>query len=289
MKKTAKLLLLILLSISNSYSQSLPDSSATWTIAYISMGSYYNNQTFQINNDTLINDVLYKSIFSTKDSVYNPTQAEYHSCVRESDGKWFFIPSWEEKEYLLYDFTKILGDTISINNPWTGGPSDLIVFSIDSLELADGYYKTIDVGIYDSPSGNPHIIDTWIEGIGSINGLFYSGFFYFDIGYQLLCFHYENNLIYLNSPDGSCGYIMVGLNSNNWIEEIRVKPNPVTDQLIIESQLELIVEIYNISGRKLISTRVHEIDVSYLINGLYILKIHDSNKRLLKSVKLMKL
>jgi len=215
--------------------QSLPDSSATWTIAHISMGSYYQNNSYQVQYDTLIQDNSFKTIFFTADSVFNLSNSSYHSAVREVEDKWYFIPENENQEYLLYDFDVTIEDTIPINNPWEDGRRDLIVFSKDSIELNDGFHKTFDVGIYDGPSGQPHVIDTWIKGIGSKNGLFYSGFFLFDIGFRLLCFREGQDLVYLNSPNGSCGYIHVGVKKNNTSKLISIYPNPIKNQLHIDS------------------------------------------------------
>jgi hypothetical protein len=272
----------------NSICQNLPDSSSNWTIAFIEMGSYIFNSTYSIESDTTINKVIYKTIYVTYDSVFNKEQSFYHSAVRESGGKWFFVPKDKTEEYLLYDFNAKIGDTITINNPWTGGERDLIVFETDSVELFDGYHKTFAVGKYDGPSGQPLIIETWIKGIGSPNGLFYSGYFLFDAGYQLLCFHRNDSLIYLNSPDGTCGYILVSIKPQTFKSEIKISPNPVRDILNIDSKDEVYVEIYDVSGIKRIKSNCKSIDISDLETGIYFVRILNSSMQLLKLEKIIK-
>lgn len=269
------------------YSQTLPDTSATWTIATISMGSYVQNATYRMLGDTVIGDHSYRAIYITNDSVFDGSRSTYYCAIREELGRWFFIQKEGTKEYMLDDFNKTTGDTIAIRNPWWGD-MDLIVLSTGSTELTDGMHGTFEVGIYDGPSDEPKVIDRWIEGIGSENGLFYSGFFLADIGYVLLCYHYKDDLIYLNSPDGTCGYLRAGIDPGFVPSDIRISPNPVNDRLVVESELSLRMEVFDISGRSLFTSESKELDVSSLSPGVYVLKIRDRNDYLLRTTKFVK-
>jgi len=253
------------------------------------MGSYTNNATYSIEGDTVINEITYKAIYTTPDSIFDATASEYHSAVRDSANRWLFVPGDESEEYLLYDFNINEGDTIEINNPWEDGLRTLIAFNVDSVELSDGYYKRIGVGIYDPPSGQPHIIDQWIEGIGSTNGLFYSGWYIMDLGYQLLCFHRNDTLVYLHSPDGTCGYILVGSDERNSSLKVEVFPNPVTNVLTIKSSFDCAVRIYDINGRFVYTGRDRTIDLSWLNTGIYYLRVYDANNRVIATDKLLKM
>ena len=279
----------LFIAIVNSYGQSLPDSSGIWTIATISMGSYMSNASYAIMGDTVIDEITFKAIYVTPDSIFDPAASIYHSAVRDSANHWLFIPRDETEEYLLYDFSLEVGDTVQINNPWEDGLKTLIAFDVDSVELADGYYKRIGVGIYDPPSGQPHVIDQWIEGVGSVNGLFYSAWYIMDAGYQLLCFHSNDTLVYLNSPDGTCGYIFVGVIDQVSSSTIKIYPNPFTNVLNIESSVDFMVRIYDASGIEIYSGRDQTIDLSWLNTGLYFLRLYDSNNRVTTTNKLLKL
>jgi len=134
MRRQFVLLLLVLSLKSISLCQSLPDS-ARWAIASIQMGSYYANETLMIQEDTTINSFVYKSIYVTKDSIFDPLIAKYFCAVREIDNKWYFIPENQTKEFMLYDFNVQKGDVVTINNPWRNGESQLNVFEIDSINL----------------------------------------------------------------------------------------------------------------------------------------------------------
>lgn len=280
--------LFVFLVKTNSFCQSLPDTSATWTIASVGWGSYFANETFEITGDTTINSTIYKSVYTTKDSIYNPLISNYFCAMRELNNKWYFIPADSTKEFMLYDFDVKTGDTVSIDNPWAFGEIELIVFDIDSLELNGNYYKNIALGFIDSYSGKPYVFDQWIEGIGSTQGFYLSGLHMMDMGYQLLCFHRNDTLIYLNSPDGTCGYLSTGVKTNSLISEVKLSPNPVFDKLSIISNLDFQVEIYDNSGKKVISSDKKQIDVSHLVRGIYIVKIFDLKMNFIKSEKIIK-
>lgn len=287
--KTRSILFLSLIALFGSlYGQSLPDSSGIWTIARISMGSYNFNATYAIQGDTVIDEITYKAIYTTPDSIFDPAASYYHSAVRDSANRWLFIPRDSTEKYLLYDFSLEEGDTVEINNPWEDGLRTLIALNVDSVELSDGYYKRIGVGIYDPPSGQPHVIDHWIEGVGSVNGLFYSAWYIMDLGYQLLCFHRNDTLVYLNSPDGTCGYIFVGIDDRISSSTVKIYPNPVVNVLTIKSSVDRMVRIYDINGSNIYSGRDHTIDLSWLNTGMYFIRVYDDKNQVIATDKLLK-
>lgn len=250
MKNVTIIFILFFLVKINCNSQNTSDSYEIWTIASISMGQYYENNTYSTLHDTTINLKTYKAIYQSKDSTFNITNSEYFCAYGIIDRKWYFIPEGQTDEYLLYDFNLAIEDTVCINNPWINGLTELILFEIDSIQLNEIYYKRFAMGYYDKPSNEPHILEYWIDSIGCSNGLFYSGLTTVDIGYQLLCYHKNDNLLYLNSPDNSCGYLTTGLNQEIIIPEINIYPNPAGNILIIENNNEIKrLAIYDISGR----------------------------------------
>jgi hypothetical protein len=70
--------------------------------------------------------------------------------------------------------------------------------------------------------------------------------------------------------------------------DVRLFPNPVLNTLSVISDEELVVEIYDISGIKVLSSAKKQVDVSQLVDGIYLAKIFDSNKKLIKSEKIVK-
>lgn len=63
--------------------------------------------------------------------------------------------------------------------------------------------------------------------------------------------------------------------NNSSIENVKVFPNPVSDFINIESNKAVVTNsiLYNLTGAKILETKNSKIDVSQLVNGLYILEL----------------
>ena len=70
--------------------------------------------------------------------------------------------------------------------------------------------------------------------------------------------------------------------------EIKIYPNPVSEVLNISSSQEFQTEIFNMMGRKVLSTNQNEIILSQLQDGAYILRITDSDGNILKTERIIK-
>ncbi|MCF8379322.1 MAG: T9SS type A sorting domain-containing protein [Bacteroidales bacterium] len=70
--------------------------------------------------------------------------------------------------------------------------------------------------------------------------------------------------------------------------EILIYPNPVKDILFISSSLEYQTEIFDMMGRKLMTSTKNQIDVSMIERGTYILRFTDSQGNIIKAEKIIK-
>lgn len=64
------------------------------------------------------------------------------------------------------------------------------------------------------------------------------------------------------------------------LDNIRVFPNPTMDFINIMSPDTYSVEIFNATGQKLISTNKNKIDIRFISNGNYFLKLKDSKNNI---------
>lgn len=64
------------------------------------------------------------------------------------------------------------------------------------------------------------------------------------------------------------------------LDNIRVFPNPTMDYINIMSPDTYSVEIFNATGQKLISTNKNKIDIRFISNGNYFLKLKDSKNNI---------
>lgn len=287
MKKILPLLILSFSTNQFSYAQGNIDSTSTWTIASIFNTDWWANVSYKVCEDTMINSIIYKTVYSTNDSVFDPSNSIYFCAVRESNNKWYIVHKQSITEYQLYDFNAELGDTVSTYN-MSLGTVELIVFNVDSVLLNGVYYKRLMLGVYNA-FGNPYWQEYWIEGIGSKNGFYNPAEHVFDAGTSLLCFHRHDSLIYINSPNGRCGYISyTGIKPVNKIGELRLIPNPVDNSLLVISDSSYFVEIFNAVGNLVLKSDKKIIDVSQLAKGFYIVNLYDDKMNLIKSEKIIK-
>jgi hypothetical protein len=162
--KTSVFLFLLLLACAGR-TQNLLDERNLWmnVIPTINSGVYY--EFFDIQGDTVIASKTYKKLYRKTDD--SSSEWEYIYGMREdSSQKVYFVLREDEEERLLYDFNLQLDDTFFICNR-----ADIYVTSIDTIFLLNGEPRK---RIQFEPGP-----DTWIEGIGSIDGIVADGGFYY--------------------------------------------------------------------------------------------------------------
>ena len=70
------------------------------------------------------------------------------------------------------------------------------------------------------------------------------------------------------------------ISDDDLLDSIRVFPNPTMDYINILSPESHNVEIFNAAGQKLISTNKNKIDIRFISNGNYYLKIKDTSNNI---------
>ena len=229
----------------------------------------YNTLVHRIAGDSLIGGVRYTKVMQTVNDVGTPTLA---ALLREEDGK-----VWERylngSEVLLYDFTANVGDSLVC------GYGDYFVLDSISKEQIGGIdRKKFWFGLEYDFTGEPYAMETWIEGIGSDLGLLYCGSYYFCGGYyRALCFHQNGELVWQNPEYDACLI--------NDVEEIHdneptLYPNPANNLVRINGVEAAEVQIYSALGQLVKTVKSsNEIDVSSLVDGVYLLQITDTYGR----------
>ncbi len=261
----------------------LPDTNSIWSVATIKQTVFEETYKYGIPGDTSILSENYRMISLSDDSVFYPDSSIYYCAVRESNKKWYFVEQNSTQEKLLYDFSINTGDTVQIDNPWSNGVNELKVDTVDSVFIYNEFRKRI---LLNSLSANT--FDAWIEGIGSIYGLFYSGGDFNNENFQLICFEHLDMLWYINSPNGAC-FIKDPLSSGSIkIEspEFTIYPNPFHDKLTIVATEHTCgpvkVEIFTIHGVKEFSEAFNlqnKKDIplnTSLTSGVYFLRIQSN-------------
>lgn len=270
-----------------------PDSNAIWNNkSYWS--PYKSINRYGIYGDTTIETQSYKKIFKIEDdSTLNISNMTYYAAIRENESKQIFVKFPDiEFEFLIYDFSLSVGDTVNTNAPngylnWM----PCIITEIDTIELENNQqrrrFKINDWGEY----------EYWIEGIGSIGGLFHpiSDYLSGTIN-DLLCFKHNDTSIYINNPDCDKCFCSLATSTGELKNEnhnIEIYPNPTSTILNINPISEIgesKIRIFNSNGTlietKFINTYPYQFDVKKYPSGIY--TIHLTNRKEEYSIRFIK-
>jgi hypothetical protein len=171
---------------------------------FVSCGHTVTNR---FSGDTVINTNHYLKVYESADSLFHNWKLAGFLKEDTKRHKVFFR-SLSGNEGLVYDFGLRPSDKVCINNTYMGFPCavTLTCYMRDSVLISGLYRERYFLGI---PSvGNEYSNrDTWIEGIGSIHGLFNSGYLGsgFSGGYsELLCCSEKGRIIYRNPEYNNC-------------------------------------------------------------------------------------
>jgi hypothetical protein len=277
-----------------------PDETASWKVIrcfYFFPEGWYDVHTFTMSGDTTTNGISYKKIYETVHHLpgtqYDTIYTHYFGALREEGKKIMMISEWatgDSAERILYDFSaQQTGDWIYTNLLTYGEPVTVKsrVGEIDSIEIGGVFHRRIHI---DNAEGNA-TGESWVEGLGSVFGLIYSGFYLVtDNSYDLRCFSTES-VTFINNdlnlgfcisvPDVNCDF-STPVPGNYPELSFTVFPNPATGQLILTgnnpaAQIHSL-KMYSITGQQVLDLiaadeMTMQIDVSSFPRGMYYLKL----------------
>ena len=216
--------------------------------------------------DVTINGMEYHTI-------YIQGQGVLLGAYRDEDNQVYYC-KWNGSEYdeevLLYDYDLEEGDYFNDDDE-----HPMVVSAVKTITDFNGVSrKKIEFTFI----GLEEESEYWIEGVGSSKGFVNSGNYTpTDDGaiFHLLCYHVDDNLIYLNPDYNACDIDEIDENNNE--NGFSLYPNPANHIVkIINGNNSAIteIEIIDILGRHVASfENCDEIDVSQLSEGQYLVKI----------------
>jgi hypothetical protein len=279
----------------------LPNNS--WSVLRygLSQQPWVSTQYIYFDGDSTVADKTYQKVFSYDDELHE--NIKYEGLIREQDKKTYFIRENSETEYLLYDFSLEEGTNFEYREPriqipvYDDTPIILYVKKVDFVEINGIQTKRIQ--LTSPPPDDGVVCATWIEGVGSLTGLFYpQGIMRTpnNIIETLLCHFQDNELIYKNPSWSKCYYdneedIIIdneGIHENITsvksvtTNSLAVYPNPVDNVLSISHTDEAVsfIRFTDVLGKTVYTkqfdtNKEYKIDMSRFASGLYFLYIHD--------------
>ncbi len=183
--------------------QPIPDSNAAWIIQQDDGYGGHHFHKFSLSttkNDTIINSVTYTKLFFT----FSIGPVLYHGAFRDAgNGKSYYIPAYNDEEYLLRDFTKNTGDTIKdVSYQYGWDWTWVLDFYVDSIEFINSgpyTYKVMYLStvVEDTiPNVFPDDVLVWMEKIGSFGGGILNARMGALGAHRLYCMQYNDTIYY---------------------------------------------------------------------------------------------
>ena len=254
-----------------------------WNVCYrIADVSEYTTAYKWFGEDTVINDLTYKIIYSSKTN--SPYQWQIDCFMREDPAtqKVYIKSTNYHPERLAYDFSLNEGDTIFANEQ-----EYLVVQSVSDIILGDGITrKKIDMGWkgWDTPYK-----ENWIEGIGSTTGLTNGMTWMYDGSIDfLMCMTANDELLYrYNAPENCWRQGYLGIDDIDK-EDFLIYPNPAREYTYIDfgGSMSGEMEIYGITGM-LVTKREYNgealrLDLTGLQPGVYFVRLGNATMKFVK-------
>jgi hypothetical protein len=262
-----------------------------------------STQYIYFDGDSIAAGKTYKKVFSCDDKLHENTT--YEGLIREQDKKTFFIRENFETEYLLYDFSLEEGTNFEYQS------TIRYVKKVDFVEINGIQKKRIQ--LTSPPPYDDRVDAIWIEGIGSLTGLFSpcSGMHAPNNTLEtLLCYLQDNEAVYKyptlsgcyydNAEDiiyeGGIFYEKKDITSmeSKITNDLTVYPNPVDNILVISSSNAAVsfAEFTGVSGetvyaKRLDANKENKIDMGRFAPGSYLLHVYDTNG-LVSTAKIIK-
>jgi hypothetical protein len=253
---------------------------------YSGVGYYLLKSIKDTTIDSKECKVLSRTRVSSKGISFNDGQSiVYHDTKEKKIYRYLF-----GNFYLLYDFTRVAGDTIVIKEPYSASSYDSIVSVVDSvsietlpnnIRLKVLYTQQISYGEY-------VFTDKTVENIGNLNYFFPFWLNGCDGGCPrpLRCYNEDKISFNLDRRPCDAVYPYTNIGVVNTIE-ISVFPNPFTNSFTIKNGIQferqLSIDIYNLYGQSILHDVISG-NMDNLINlngyplGFYYLVVKTGNK-----------
>ncbi len=302
MKKTVTVLFLFiyLLTFFESKAQTsfpFPTENAVWTEVQHIFPSDTITVHYGMIGDTLIKGLIYKKIFTSKDSVFKETNKDlaYFGALRTEGNKTLVLPkpryAFDTTEYVILDSDLEIDDTLDGGNIHSEAFGLITVHSIDSIRLLDNTlrkrwnFKTSSFLIDGTLIGEVCGF-SWIDGIGNTECPFEEPFICaFEVINRLAIFEQNNQIIYTDTPSSQCNLdSTVSTNEQTSLTELNIFPNPssgiISLQAFNNSYQKIKIKIIDLSGKLVLEDNIsfsgfYLLNIEHLTPGMYLIILQD--------------
>jgi hypothetical protein len=238
MKKYFIILYISICAFADAYPQSynlFPEYDTYWLMEYIDGFGQHDKYDYfhlsQLPNDTLISGQVYHKLLQ------GPSN-NYVGGVRQNvqARTVFFFPADSVKEYMLFDFSKNVGDTVyniycKHIFDWKSNTYNGIIDNIDSLLINGIYYRRFSITNFQNGWGA-----IWIEKIGGYGGIINNApFGSVSGGEHLVCMSSNSIRYYPSYKLGGC-QLNIGLTESLKIPS-KISVDVIYNRLVVKQDI----------------------------------------------------
>lgn len=294
MKQVSITLLFILLSL-QAYAQAytpLLDNLNEWHLSTCDSGCL--TDVYFTDGDTLVDGKLYKILDGYH---YISRTFLLREDIEEKKVYLNLKTRTYNQEYVLYDFSLEVGDSIRMQNPITPFPEDGGYFTLDSIVEKPLVNTSLYDFFYFSPSSSNTVSSwnaVWIEGVGSLSMITAPGGNpdFYGAG-QISCVFKENELFYthLEIVDECVSALSIP-NTKSMGEVVLFKPAYEDVCYLKNAERIKYLEVFSIQGKKVLTHKndgngLVRLTLENLQDGMYFVlaKGETGEKRVFKVIK----
>lgn len=252
----------------------LPDHHAQWVVHLYDGPDFLGEESYSLSDtpgDTLIDSEPFTRLYFGATPI---------GALRDNGiGQVHFHSYDDQTTHLLYDFAVSTGDTVSVyNQPYFTTP--LYITGVDSVQYAGQWRRRIGVS---ESSTSTDAGSYWVQGIGGIEGDFWSGGLLstcacltVSISYRLFCAS-ANDTIQYGLGEGMPGGCSIAQNvSENSYYAVDCRagldahPNPSTGVFKLTGEQPRSFSVTNAQGLVVVTDRSLQIDLIGQPPGLYV-------------------
>jgi hypothetical protein len=276
-----------------------PDSGAVWEVLTgfgpAPIVEYWT--TFFLEGDTIYNGLEYNKFYyyeypnadtiliggireDTNRRVYlhmvsNDAIGGIYECLSQNN----HLPN----EFLLYDFSRSIGDTIIYSDTSSFWDYHQCLDSME-IEYIDstmvfGKNRSHIYGYARGGGWQGQRSDDWIEGVGSTKGPLGPYMTEFEWGHQLCSFEYQGQLeVLINCSPKS-------IEETTYLNSVSIHPNPITSSSVLTieypNQFQFTMDIVDLQGRVIESRKIGErfsFSEVNLDSGIYLVRIKSNDE-----------
>jgi hypothetical protein len=286
MKKLALFIIQITFSVVTLAQNVFPLENAKWTEVIVK-GEHpderdYYYLSYVLQGDTVIDNIRRSKLYwipdiNKKDSVlmgyiHTVRDTVFYRVNEHESGSVYGVCEEYEADYPLYDFSLKQGDIFDYNCDRSS--YQLMVTNIDNIDFGGSNRKRITFGNND---------DCWVEGMGSIKGLFYYKERIPTASYlrkYFVCFTQNEEVLYLNPQFSECPIpTFSAINQVQSRPAVNIHPHSLSaNTFIVESVFPLKeIKVYSLNGL-LLNDYSCSGEMQYIINksfksGIYLIKV----------------